>query len=178
MTPGEYRYSTGTGGVIRCRDGDAITRVRYADSYSRLGAVLECSRRSQFWSILGQEWSCCDNISSHKRALYRVLSRRLDAFPIADAMTGEEMVFYRLLPGTVTVWRGCYANNVDGFSWSLERDVAAAFPGLRRYHQSSRPLLVQGHVRKEHVAFIKLDREEHEVVTLPELVRQESHWLL
>jgi hypothetical protein len=178
--PVKYRYSTGPGGTLRGRRNDAIGRLTMADSYSRMGAVLALSRRREFWSVLGNEWTICDNIARHAPRLQQLLARRwLFGFPINEAMTQAEVRFLEKLPATVTVFRGCYAQNADGISWTLERDVAEKFPTLNRYRQQrSQPLLVEGEVEKSNIAFVKLDRNEYEVVTLPGLVRQRCHWLL
>jgi len=60
-----------------------------------------------------------------------------------------------------------------GFSWTTERRVAERFPFLLRYrrHGEGPPLLLQGEVARDDVLFVKLDRNEHEVVALPKRVR-------
>jgi hypothetical protein len=86
-------------------------------------------------------------------------------------MTDRERAYLASLPAVVDVWRGCYAANTTGFSWSTEEQVARRFPQLNRYSQAGQPLLVHGQVRKSSILFVKLDRDEFEVVVFPQRVR-------
>jgi hypothetical protein len=83
-------------------------------------------------------------------------------------MAKEERALYGALPAVVTVWRGCYRCNMRGFSWTTDRHLAAGFPLLNRYwRRRAQPWLVGGQVRREHVAFVCVDRNEAEVIALP-----------
>lgn len=157
-----------------------IERLAWADSYTRMHAVLACRKRRDFFEILGHEWSGCDNIANHQRSIRRAFRRRPpECWPVPEAMSAAEWDFYNALPRSLAVWRGCFAHNVNGMSWSIDREVAARFPSLNRYsHVGSRPLLVEGRISKARIAFVKLDRKEAEVVTFPEFVRQRFVWLL
>ena len=64
----------------------------------------------------------------------------------------------------LTVYRGCYATNKWGFSWSLEREVAARLPFLHRYRQEDQALLVRATVAKRDIVALKHDRQEAEVI--------------
>lgn len=79
-------------------------------------------------------------------------------------MTGEERAALARLPAVVTVYRGCYANNKRGFSWSLDPAIAATFPTLNRYRQVGQPLLIRATVERDAILALKLDREEQEVI--------------
>lgn len=62
------------------------------------------------------------------------------------------------------MYRGCYKTNKRGFSWSLEREVAARSPFLYRYRQDDQALLVRATVAKRDIVALKHDREEAEVI--------------
>lgn len=101
-----------------------------------------------------------------------------DTMSLADAreamrfmMTADESAAFGALPTTVTGWRGCYAFNKRGFSWSLDKATAERFPFLRRYRQDAQPLLVRGEVQRDSIMALKLDRNEAEVEVVPSRVK-------
>ncbi|HSS71064.1 MAG TPA: hypothetical protein VLQ46_10495 [Casimicrobiaceae bacterium] len=142
-------------------------RLRYADSYSRMRALLNLFQARDFWTLVGREWSGCDNIFAYAWRVDELIERKRHLFglPITEAMCEEAQALYLKLPSQVTVWRGCYEHNINGLSWSLDRGVAARFPSLNRYWQPDmKPLLIEGHVSKQDIAFLLTDRKEAEVV--------------
>lgn len=148
----------------------AREHLRFANSYNRLGKVIELSwlmGADDWCQLLGQHWSTCDNIGQHFDDL-------LDT-PFGDTqeepslyrhalMTDAEQAEFEALPDQLTVYRGCYAFNKWGFSWSLARDVAASFPFLHRYRQDDQALLVRATVAKNDIVALKHDRQEAEVI--------------
>ncbi len=80
-------------------------------------------------------------------------------------MTSDELTQWELLDDEVVVWRGCYALNFHGLSWSLSRDIAKEIPFMNRYCvQGTEPLLLKDKVKREHLV-LKLERSEQEVIT-------------
>ena len=153
-----------------------LDALKYADSYTRMGALIALQRYPRFWSHMAAEWSGCDNIASHHGKITWLLHTHQEkhGFPIGDAMTAEACEAYVALPDECTVWRGCYSHNVHGMSWTLSRETAAKFPFLIRYRHEravDRALLIEGRIRKADVAFVVMDRGEAEVVVLPRHVR-------
>jgi len=62
------------------------------------------------------------------------------------------------------VYRGCYAVNRAGLSWSTDCTVAERFPRLARYLRPGRqPILRTGTVARDRVT-LKLDRSEQEII--------------
>lgn len=151
---------------------DGRERLKYAHSHSRLGILMDMQWSVEWgdWlTLLGEEWSSCDDHAAYLDSL-------LEDGPFADVwefpelgrrflMTAEELEAFEALPDTFEVWRGCYANNKWGLSWSMGRAVAARFPRQHRYQQDGQPLLVRARVAKAKVLALKLDREEAEVIT-------------
>lgn len=140
------------------------------DSYNRMaialglcdGPLADLAAPDRYIAI-GEAWESCDNIAKFCQPLRIYLStpRReyLDAM-----MTDAELAAHRALPDVITIYRGCYAINRRGFSWSLDRSIAAQFPFLMRYRRNGdTPLLLTARVRK-HRAVLKLGRDEHEVI--------------
>ncbi len=147
---------------------------KFANSHTRAQAIVGLFRvrHPRRVVLLGAEWSGCD---TYPKAMKRIL---LDMpRPASDAMTPEENRFLAELPETIDVWRGCYEHNRKGFSWTIDRETAKRFTTLMRYHHPGiDPLLLQGRVRRNDIIFVKLDRNELEVVPRPgavEIVAEE-----
>jgi hypothetical protein len=138
--------------------------VRWHDSYSRMGAVLDLLPRmgySDWLTVLGEAWPCCDNIRDHSAELRRLLGT---AGPLPPMMNAEEKAVYEDLPDRLTVYRGCSAGYLLGASWSLDQQVARRFPFMARYWTSD-PVLVTATVRKQNILAVLLGRREQEIVT-------------
>lgn len=120
--------------------------------------------RDAWLKQLGEHWTRCDNVWTHRAELRRVL-RSCTREELALLMKPEERALLAELPARVEVWRGCHPRNRAGLSWSLRREVAARFPTLARYRGpfGEMPLLRRGYARRERV-ILKLDREEAEIV--------------
>jgi len=148
---------------------DARQQLTRCDSYSRLPTLLNMWMNEADWlQLLGEEWSSCDNIGHHIDELFNSPMWMSDhAGPAVKRvmMTTEEQAAYDALPEIVTVYRGCYAQNKWGFSWSLSKDTAERFPMLNRYKQHGQALLVTSQVKKEKIVAVKLDRNECEIIT-------------
>ncbi|MDQ0564929.1 hypothetical protein GRI55_09750 [Erythrobacter citreus] len=150
---------------------DAREVLKFENSYSRLPAIIDLTLRLEWkdWvTLLGEEWTCCDNIAQFTDAL-------VEDTPFADLienpswgrwmMDEAEREAFAGLPDTVTIWRGCYTFNKWGLSWSLDRERAAAFPFLHRYtREGEQALLVKATVAREEVIALKLDRNEAELI--------------
>jgi|688.fasta_scaffold687261_2 hypothetical protein len=137
---------------------------RFTDSYNRMPCLIGLwSRmdRGEWLRLLGEWWTCCDNIGSYRRDLRWRLPK---TGPVPELMTAEEIEAYNALPERLTIYRGCGLDNIHGASWSLERDIAARFPFLIRYRQDQ-PLLVTAKVLKSRILAVKLERKEAEVIT-------------
>jgi len=145
----------------------------FANSYTRLDTVMTAmgslTLSPDWFQLLGEHWSTCDNIYRWRTALRRILSEatrdQLDAM-----MTSEERTALAVLPPRITVYRGCYRVNRAGLSWSLDRACAETFPTLMRYaRHGEQPLLLTAVVPRASVV-LKLDRREAEII-VAELVR-------
>ncbi|MFO1311777.1 MAG: hypothetical protein U1F41_06870 [Burkholderiales bacterium] len=150
-----------------------LERLQFCGSYERMPLLMRLSYRRDFWKLLGEEWDGCDNIQRHRRKFARLLreSNPGSMWPIQDAMAADEIELLAALPPAVKVWRGCYDHNIDGFSWTLDRSIAEAFPLMQRYwHPDKQPLLVEGRIERRKIAFVKTCRKESEVVTLPKYI--------
>ena len=143
----------------------------WANSYGRLPVLLNLAPSNgcgdEMWntwfSVLGDQWSVCDNIGVHKASLYRLMVKHRHRWP--EMMTDEERAILADLPGTVTVFRGCGPKNKFGLSWSLSREVAERFPFSNRY-RTTEPRILSARVPKKRIVGIKTDRNEDEAIAL------------
>jgi hypothetical protein len=145
-----------------------LDELEMANSYTRMACVLALRPHMdslEWFGVLGREWPSCDNIASHRLNLLRILSAASSAE--CEAMMDEsERKKLRELPEMLTIYRGCYYENRNGLSWTLNRDTAAGFVTLRRYRNdalAAPALLVTGHAARSRVV-LKLDRGEDEII--------------
>lgn len=147
--------------------------LKYCNSYNRLSTLRELWEgggitTNDWLTLLGEEWTGCDDITRHRDWLVRrspltpaLLGPTLRRFLMSPA----ELMAYDAMRGTITLWRGCYGNNKVGLSWSLDRAVAAKFTTNHRYSRpDGQPLLVQAEARRKDILALKLDRQEAEVI--------------
>ncbi len=146
-------------------DADAYV-LRWCNSYERLPTLLRFRREMSapdWWRLLGELWSMCDNIAAHKERL-RAYLMKASGRNLLAMMRNHERRALGYLPPMVTVYRGCYGVNRDGLSWTLCREVAERFPTLLRYKRTGDlPLLLTGVVERNRVV-LKLGRHEREVI--------------
>lgn len=156
--------------------------LRYCNSYNRLPAIIGLAGLMDHWdwlTLLGEEWECCDNIAQFYDELWNETPfKDLAEAPAAlraAMMTEAERNALEQLPETVTIYRGCYAYNKRGLSWTLDRDVAARFPFLHRYRPEGQPLLVRATVLRDQILALKMERGEAEVIALRPKIRAISY---
>ena len=156
-------------GQLTCEQVEEV--LSWCDSYQRMPAILElrCQMKwSDWFRLLGKEWSGCDNVGRFRAVfmpMFQMLQRQR-LTPIREMMDAEAQASYDALPEVVTVYRGCYACNKWGLSWSLSADTAARFPTLWRYRQPGQPLLVEAQAKKANIVALVLDRDEAEIITV------------
>lgn len=137
--------------------------MMWCNSYERMPTLLGLFYEMEYsdWAkLLGQEWSCCDNISLYKSTLAGFLKK-----PIPEMMDEEELRAFDQLPEVFTIYRGCYSKNKHGLSWTLSKEVAEKFPTYHRYRGEGVPLVITAQVKKAKVAALKMSRQEQETIT-------------
>jgi hypothetical protein len=141
--------------------------LRHFSSYTRLPAILALRsqmHRKQWLKLLGTEWCGFDNVAAYRRELTQIL-KRLTTEDLHQMMTAAAVDQWQSLPDSLIVFRGCYAANHAGLSWSLDRQIASGFPFLNRYRRfGDTALLLTGAVLKSRVLVI-VERDEFEVVS-------------
>jgi hypothetical protein len=152
-----------------CSPEDFVLRFESNARMEALFLLLPHIERAGWFRLLGRHWSGCDNVGRYTDLLQSLLYFA-DPAHLELMMTDEERSVRDSLPNVFTAWRGCYDFNYDGLSYSLDHDIAASFPYLRRYRARGRPLLLTAKVWRW-AAVVKLDRQEWEIIALePEIV--------
>lgn len=159
----------GTKKMINLRE-----QLPFANSYTRMPILMDGQPRSasskyfrEWLRALGCEWEGCDNISAFKSQLSKALLAAQERGLLHLLMTEAERMVVENLPGSFTVYRGCYERNRDGLSWTLCKKTAQAFPALNRYRQDGQaPLLLERTISKSEVIAFKGDRQEQEIILL------------
>jgi hypothetical protein len=148
---------------------DALDEVRrdamLADSYSRIQVLIDALRlpRSEWFKLLGEEWTGLDNLWS-ARSILRAELRAADRADLDLMMSERERAALAALPERITVYRGCYRVNRAGLSWSIDRSVAARFPHLMRYRRDGEQAILRIGTAWRDEVVLKLDRDEHEII--------------
>ncbi len=149
-------------------------RLVLANSYTRIQVILGARglTRRQWFSLLGQAWSICDNIGLYHQDLlvHFASATRAD---LNAMMSRKERRKWDALPELMTVFRGCSPQTIDGLSFSLNYNIAVKFPFLNRY-KTKHPLIVTAQVEKR-TTVLKLDRGEEEVIVTDPLLISISH---
>jgi hypothetical protein len=143
---------------------DADELAAWENSYTRMDTLLFMRikmQREDWLKLVGEWWTCCDNIRRYRLYLKHFLGTE---GPIPEMMKPEEQAAFDALPDILTVYRGCGPRNMLGASWTTNKMVAEKFPFLARYWVDE-PLLVTGKVKKKNVLAYKLGRNENEIIT-------------
>lgn len=152
---------------------DCISALKYCGSYERLPTALEIFEFMEVadtMHVLGEIWEVCDNIGIYLDDLQVQFARYFDYAgsrgnaQIPEMMTPAERDHFAKLPDSFLVYRGCYATNKWGLSWTTDKALAKKFPTLARYRQMHAPMLVTARVRKADVLAVKLGRGESEII--------------
>jgi len=138
-----------------------------------LAEVMEVERPSRLWPLVGDVWldSAAPSDSEDlweevwSRAFTQSGKRRKTSLRV---MSPAERRALDELPETITVWRGCSREGaVDGFSWTLDREMAIWFAYRFGGRGDEPAILAEVSVSKESVLAYFERRRESEVVLWP-----------
>jgi hypothetical protein len=141
---------------------------RFFGSHERLAAFLSVAREMEIGdclTVLGAAWTGFDYIAFDSMELFNLLDEKHVDYEstITQMMTLEERRVLDAQPDDITIYRGCGPRNEFGFSWTLDRAVATAFPFKSRY-TTEYPMLLTATIKKGRAAALKLDRNEQEII--------------
>lgn len=142
----------------------------------RIGAFLDIGWRMdgpRYWDLLGQVWSDTENSWQNRSEWREALTADRDG---REMMSDEDVrcVFDLppeeggLLPVT-RIYRGYrFDDALEGYSWTLDKARARWFANRLRQDNHPSPKIASGFVAREHVIAYITDRDEQEIVVLPE----------
>lgn len=145
-----------------------VREYLYGDlnSYERLEEFLDLRHiidNRVWWGLFGEIYSGAD---THPGSANRIKTALACASKPQRhlAMRTAEKRKLSTLDAEVKVYRGCYACNEAGVSWSLNEKVASDFPLSPRYWREEQPYLLTGICERD-TAILLLGRGEEEIVT-------------
>jgi hypothetical protein len=140
-------------------------------STERLGQLinyLSCAESTRdFWHLFYQFWSVCDQGWHWQDELKWELWLH---GPGRRYFKKEQREFFRSLPETVVVYRGCSASRVLGVSWTTNQKIAADFARGHRFLHTPDPVIATAEIPKSWIYTVCLDRDESEVLWIPDEV--------
>lgn len=135
----------------------------------RLEAFLEfCDDLTdkEYWEIVAWLWTDCENIWQNRITWEEIFERKNRHLIFSP----ENQSAFDALPDIVCIWRG-HSGSQFGMSWTTDKAVAEKF--ARRFGQPSKKLgakVTEGECYKKDILAFFTDRDESEVVVLPENV--------
>jgi hypothetical protein len=162
----------------------ADQELSMCDSSGVMPKLLELTQggkigRKTLLRLLREHWTRCDNIGSCNQddEVTEIISwAAKDDSSIGGTgnfqpgtehipllMSEEERQALASFPEVLTIYRGCGPLNKYGLSWSLNPDVARAFPYKRLCFQKEK-LLMTARILRKNICAVKLTKEEEIIV--------------
>lgn len=159
--------------------------VYSAASRERLAAFLEVEARltdGDYWSLLRDVYQDAELVMPDQDVWLRLF--RANRAARSNLMKDEEHANLAELTDVIEIYRGCGTNDgIRGMSWTLNRERAVWFAqyscdSRRRFNfpqfAGRSPLLATGRCRKDNLIALLSERQEHEVIVIPESVELSS----
>lgn len=121
---------------------------------------------TDYWRILGEIWQDSENLWQHRDLIPTLLwplNRSLELR--SHMMCKEDQEALDALPETLTIYRGCAAENRVGYSWTVNEKKALWF--AKRFSRKE-PIVLAATVNKSSVVAYFTERQEDEIVVKPE----------
>ena len=133
----------------------------------RLDAFMSISDKLtpyQYWELLGEVWVNSENIWQNKSHWDDLLKAKISdkhAF-----MSIEDQKEFSKLPSSFVAFRGCTNLNENGYSYTLDKDIAERFSRWSM-RDKSKGIVITREVKKKDVFAFTNSRGEKEVIILP-----------
>lgn len=148
---------------------EAEEQLRSCSSTERIRVLiglLQEVTQSDWWQLFYEFICICDTCYEYSDLIKHILKNaRPSQLKLIRPPQVREVI--RKLPATVEVYRGGYDINKDGFSWTLNKEVARKFAGkFNRYQISNlQAKIFTGRVKRDKIATYLDDREEEEIIS-------------
>ncbi|MEI7780340.1 MAG: hypothetical protein WCJ18_00270 [Planctomycetota bacterium] len=163
----------------------ALMKGKYEDfvwlhgKRDRLSAFVQINQlldNKEYWSLLGRVWRAADVYFSELSLWRDILEDPLRGYG-EFFMVQPDRKFFELSPAKgglapiFTVYRGFgREGGEDGFSWTMNRDVACGFAQRFRHSDDIGPWVATGTISRKDVIGYMHKEGEREIVCLPENV--------
>jgi hypothetical protein len=157
------------------REGKWINVMLCVNKPYRLDAIIVFERfmdDAGYWQCVNDAWTSMEGCGSgsNSRCFARLFSSKRPGRE--NLMSELERATLEALPDTISVYRGFVGRRGRGLSWSRSRKVAEWF--ARRFAcLGGQPTLIEGVAHKDKVLAYLNDRQEQEIVILPEHVQKQ-----
>jgi hypothetical protein len=155
---------------------DLVLNYGHFDHLSMLGDLYQSRKirsSKRLLRLLGYIWTSCDNISECMLDGFNWVFEEVTAENMTPEtrhvplmMTKKERKALAALPENVTVYRGCGPEDMYGYSWTLDRDIAVLHV-YKPFYKQEKPMLLTLTIDRKYIMALKLDRGEAEVVVEP-----------
>lgn len=146
---------------------DHIAFIGIHEKPHRFNAFISVKNKMNdvmYWEMLGELIIGTENFWQWKDKFHEILEERSGSWQM---MTESEKSFLLNSQSKLTIYRGCSNNNKQGWSWSLDKDMAIWF--ANRYNSRDR-ILITGECDKSMVVAFFNGRNEHEILINPKNV--------
>lgn len=137
----------------------------------RVDALLQVVRKvgaSRLWRLIGDVWQDSESNSQSVEEWDEIWSHAYDRDGNLRkchklVMGAKDRRTFEALPETLTLYRGCFSpDDVDAYSWTLDRDKAEWFARRKRWNGS--PVVAKVEIHRSAALAYFSDRNESEVV--------------
>lgn len=142
---------------------------RYLDKPERMSGlenVYEHMSQKDFWQLFGEVWVNSESLYANQQVIEKLLKNYTPEiakhYPMMDETDQEA---YNKLPEVVKIYRGCWKDNKQGYSWTTKEKVARWF--AQRCPVDGNPLLICGSAKKDNILAMFTGRNESEVLVNP-----------
>jgi hypothetical protein len=116
-----------------------------------------------FWPAFHRVWPICDDTWLLRDKLYRTISLFKYCRP-CDSLLKDNADFFKALPASISIYRGCSRGRARGFSWTTDRQIALGFSKGHRGIEVPNPVVCSAKIRKCDVFSASVQRKEQELV--------------
>lgn len=148
---------------------DIETRLYRQSSTQRLACLIEhfdeVKSKKEFWHLIHAFWPCCDVTWGWQDDLQKLFDEYGKG---TRYFKKEQRDFYKSLPETVSLFRGCSRSRVMCVSWTTDFKVACGFARGHRCIDTPDPVMAKAEIPKSLIYSVCVDRKESEVLWLPD----------
>jgi hypothetical protein len=131
-----------------------------------LGEIYHDLTAESFWYLFHEIWTNTESVFLHHQILNDMVGYHWNKTRF-DFLSDDELNTYKHLSKKIQVFRGCCQHNVNGWSWTTDRNTAEWF--AHRFSMGdAEPQLVLAIIQKSDIIGLYMGRGEEEICVRPE----------